>query len=104
MVISTMPEALHKDVNNFGIEMIMGEMSTLTLKPNILENMKNNLELDLSLVRIRKEVIDEKIRNSAFLKKTYSTIGVGNAFPRTSKSRNRFYQKLMKRIIMYILE
>ena len=64
MSISMLPLQLQEKVNELGLELIVGQLSTLTLQLTIFEGIKEAQELDLALVRIRDEVLEGK--NSAF--------------------------------------
>ena len=46
MSIQALPEPLQKNINNTSLKLIVGQLSTLTLQPTILENMKGAQGLD----------------------------------------------------------
>ncbi|KAL5556871.1 hypothetical protein UlMin_039107 [Ulmus minor] len=64
MSIQALPKALQEDVQKLELELIMGQMSTLTLQPTIFEGMKGSQELDPDLMRIREKVTSRE--NSEF--------------------------------------
>ena len=63
MSIQALPQPLQEDIFKLGIELITGKLSSLTLQPTILGEIKETQELDPSLVRIRKEVMEGKETN-----------------------------------------
>ncbi|KAL5570902.1 hypothetical protein UlMin_020499 [Ulmus minor] len=57
MSIQALPKALQEDVQKLELELIMGQMSTLTLQPTIFEGMKGSQELDPDLTKIREKMV-----------------------------------------------
>ncbi|XP_024021920.1 uncharacterized protein LOC112091761 [Morus notabilis] len=60
VAINVLAQPLHKEINDLEIKVISGKLSSLTLKPTIIEHMKDSQELDSTLVRLRKEVLEGK--------------------------------------------
>ena len=59
MSIQTMPKMLQRDIQKMELEIISGQLSTLTLQPTILDGIKGSQELDPSIVKL-KELVQEK--------------------------------------------
>ena len=63
MSIQALPQPLQEDIFKLGIELITGKISSLTLQPTILGEIKEAQGLDPSLVRIRKEIMEGRETN-----------------------------------------
>ena len=69
MSIQALSQPLQEDILKLGMELITGKLSSLTLQPTILGEIKEAQGLDPSLVRIRKEVMEGKETNFGMLDK-----------------------------------
>ena len=65
MSIQALPHPLQKEINSLELEVIIGQVSALTLQPTIFECMQGAQELDPALHQIRNEVKEGKTRSSA---------------------------------------
>ena len=53
MSIQTMPKMLQWDIQKMDLEIIRGQLSTLTLQPTILDGIKGSQELDPSFAKLK---------------------------------------------------
>ena len=60
MSIQTMPKMLQWDIQKMDLEIISGQLSTLTLQPTILDGIKGSQELDLSFAKLKEQVQEKK--------------------------------------------
>ena len=60
MSLQVLPKELQDEVCSLGVEILVGKLSTLTLQPTILDGIKGGQELDPSLFKIKKEVLEGK--------------------------------------------
>lgn len=51
---------LQKEILDFGLEWIAGQLSAMTLSPTILDDIQNKQDLDPSIVRIKREMLEGK--------------------------------------------
>ena len=64
MSIQAIPPQLQEEISKLEIELVVGQVSALTLQPTIFDGMKGAQELDPILVGIKEEVLEG--RNTAF--------------------------------------
>ena len=64
MSIQALPPQLQEEISELEIELVVGQVSALTLQPTIFDGMKGAQELDPIMVGIKEEVLEE--RNTAF--------------------------------------
>ena len=64
MSIQALPPQLQEEISELEIELVVGQVSALTLQPTIFDGMKGAQELDPILVGIKEEVLEG--RNTAF--------------------------------------
>ena len=64
MSIQALPRVLQEDIQRLALEIFTGQMSTLTLQPNIFEEIKEAQELDPTLKKLKEDVIEG--RNTEF--------------------------------------
>ena len=60
MSLNAMSKPLQKEIFDFGLELIVGRLSAMTLSPTILDDIRSKQDLDPSLVRIKKELLEGK--------------------------------------------
>ncbi|KAL5570871.1 hypothetical protein UlMin_020468 [Ulmus minor] len=60
MSIRLMPEMLQKDIQELDMEIISGQLSTLTLQPTIFDGIKGTQELDPHLLMLKERVLEGK--------------------------------------------
>ncbi|KAL5548287.1 hypothetical protein UlMin_003518 [Ulmus minor] len=60
MSIRMMPEMLQKEIQELDMEIISGQLSTLTLQPTIFDGIKGAQELDPQLLRLKEQVLEGK--------------------------------------------
>ncbi|KAL5583118.1 hypothetical protein UlMin_015560 [Ulmus minor] len=60
MSLQLLPKELQDEVCSLGVEILVGKLSTLTLQPTIFDGIKGGQELDPSLFKIKKEVLEGK--------------------------------------------
>ncbi|KAL5552989.1 hypothetical protein UlMin_040390 [Ulmus minor] len=60
MSIWLMPEMLQKDTQELDMEIISGQLSTLTLQPTIFDGIKGTQELDPHLFKVKERVLEGK--------------------------------------------
>ncbi|KAL5571121.1 hypothetical protein UlMin_020718 [Ulmus minor] len=60
MTLQVLPKELQDEVCSSGVEILVGKLSTLTLQPTIFDGIKGKQELDLSLLKIKEEVLEGK--------------------------------------------
>ncbi|KAL5564092.1 hypothetical protein UlMin_027256 [Ulmus minor] len=60
MSLQVLPKELQDEVCSLGVEILVGKLSTLTLQPTIFDGIKGGQELDPSLFKIKKEVLEGK--------------------------------------------
>ena len=60
MSIQTMPKMLQWDIQKMDLEIISGQLSTLTLQPTILDGIKASQELDPSFAKLKEQVQEKK--------------------------------------------
>ena len=60
MSIRMMPEMLQKDIQKLDMEVISGQLSTLTLQPTIFDGIKGAQELDPQLLKLKEQVLEGK--------------------------------------------
>ncbi|KAL5540689.1 hypothetical protein UlMin_043341 [Ulmus minor] len=58
LAIQVLPIPLQREILKEGIEIISGQLSTLTLQPTLIDQVRDNQGLDPRLLRIRQEVKD----------------------------------------------
>ena len=58
MSIQALPRMLQEDIQRLALEIFTGQMSTLTLQPNIFEEIKKAQELDPTLKKLKEDVIE----------------------------------------------
>ncbi|KAL5540439.1 hypothetical protein UlMin_044955 [Ulmus minor] len=63
MSIRLMPVMLQKDIQGLDMEIISGQLSTLTLQPTIFDGIKGAQELDPQLMRLKERVLEGKDAN-----------------------------------------
>ena len=56
MSIHIMPKMLQRDIQKLELEIISGQLSTLTLQPTILDGIKGSQELDRILLKLKEQV------------------------------------------------
>ena len=64
MSIQALPPQLQEEISELEIELVVGQVSALTLQPTIFDGMKGAQELDPILLAIKEEVLEG--RNTAF--------------------------------------
>ena len=64
MSIQALPPQLQEEISELKIELVVGQVSALTLQPTIFDGMKGAQEFDPILVGIKEEVLEG--RNTAF--------------------------------------
>ena len=60
MSLHQMSKPLQKEIHDFGLEILVGKLSAMTLSPTILDDVRSKQDLDPSLVRIKREMLEEK--------------------------------------------
>ncbi|KAL5574118.1 hypothetical protein UlMin_023715 [Ulmus minor] len=60
MSIRKMPEMLQKDIQKLDMEVIVGQLSTLTLQPMVFDGIKGAQELDPQLLKWKEQVLEGK--------------------------------------------
>ncbi|KAL5579187.1 hypothetical protein UlMin_011629 [Ulmus minor] len=60
MSIQKMPEMLQKDIQKLEMEVIVGQLSTLTLQPMVFDGIKGAQELDPRLLKWKEQVLEGK--------------------------------------------
>jgi len=60
MSIRKMPEMLQKDIQKLDMEVIVGQLSTLTLQPMVFDGIKGTQELDPQLLKWKEQVLEGK--------------------------------------------
>ena len=60
MSLNAMSKPLQKEISEFGLELIVGRLSAMTLSPTILEDIRSKQDLDPSLARIKKDMLEGK--------------------------------------------
>ncbi|KAL5543027.1 hypothetical protein UlMin_010737 [Ulmus minor] len=60
MSIRKMPEMLQKDIQKLEMEVIVGQLSTLTLQPMVFDGIKGAQELDPQLLKWKEHVLEGK--------------------------------------------
>ena len=63
MSLQVLPKELQDEVCSLGVEILIGKLSTLMLQPTIFDGIKGGQELDPSLFKIKKEVLEGKHRD-----------------------------------------
>ena len=56
MSIQALPQALQEDIYKLELELITGQVSALTLQPTIFDGIKGSQDLDLTLVKLKKDM------------------------------------------------
>ena len=57
MSIQVLPKALQEDVQKLALEIIVGQISTMTLQPTIFDGIKGSQELDSTLRKLKDDVL-----------------------------------------------
>ena len=60
MSIQVMPDMLQHEIRKLELEIISGQLSTLTIQPTIFDGVKGSQELDPLLIKFKKEVLEKK--------------------------------------------
>ena len=60
MSIRMMPEMLQKDIQKLDMEVVSGQLSTLTLQLTIFDGIKGAQELDPQLLKLKEQVLEGK--------------------------------------------
>ncbi|KAL5560227.1 hypothetical protein UlMin_036438 [Ulmus minor] len=60
MSITELPKALQEEIHKLDLELITGQVSTLTLQPTIFDGIKGSQELDPTLVKLKEEMREGK--------------------------------------------
>ena len=55
-----MPEMMQRDIQKLELEIISGQLSTLSLQPTILDRIKGSQELEPSLLKLKEQVQEGK--------------------------------------------
>ena len=60
MSIQAMPDMLQQEIRKLELEIISGQLSTLTIQPTIFDGVKGSQELDPLLIKFKKDVLEKK--------------------------------------------
>ena len=60
MSIQVMPDMLQHEIQKLELEIINGQLSTLTLKPTVFDKIKGSQELEPLLIKMKEDVLKEK--------------------------------------------
>ena len=60
MSLHQMSKPLQKEIHDFGLEILVGKLSAMTLSPTILDDVRSKQDLDPSLVKIKREMLEGK--------------------------------------------
>ncbi|KAL5540979.1 hypothetical protein UlMin_043776 [Ulmus minor] len=74
MFLRKMPEMLQKDIQKLDMEVIVGQLSTLTLQPMVFDGIKGAQELDPQLLKWKEQVLEGKnVEISQLLSEAHAT-------------------------------